>query len=68
MMGSNHTSITGVGITKVAGITNMNRKTKSKINDWCMIIGVSAFVLFVVITVMLGVQAIVIDTGRAILR
>lgn len=36
--------------------------------DWCLIIGVSALILITTITVMMGVQAIIIDTGRAIIH
>lgn len=35
--------------------------------DWCVCIGVSILTLAVVITVMFGAQAFVVDTGRQIL-
>ena len=35
--------------------------------DWCLIIGVSALTLAVVILVMVGAQAMLVDTGRQIL-
>jgi hypothetical protein len=38
-----------------------------KLKDWCLCIGVSALMLAVIVMVMMGVQAVVVDTGRQIL-
>ena len=38
------------------------------LKDYLLLIGFSFVTLFVIIAVLMGLQAIVIDTGRAILR
>lgn len=39
-----------------------------KLKDWFLCVGVSILVLFVVVVVMVGTQAIIVDTGRAIIQ
>lgn len=43
-------------------------KNQITFKDWLLIIAVSALTLIVVVTVMMGIQALVIDTGRAIVH
>jgi hypothetical protein len=36
--------------------------------DWCLVIGFSVLMLAVIVLVMSGIQAVIIDTGRAIVH
>lgn len=38
------------------------------VKNWCLIIGVSTLTLLAVVTVMMGCQAVIVDTGRAIVH
>ncbi len=38
-----------------------------KFKDWCICIAVSVLMLTVVVLVLMGIQAVVVDTGRQIL-
>lgn len=44
--------------------SNRQKRTGMSLKDWCICIGCSALVLVAVVTIMMGVQAMFIDTMR----
>ncbi len=45
-----------------------NGRYQMQLKDWALVIGLSIAVLATVVAIMMGIQAVIIDTGRAIVH